>query len=83
MRRIKRPPLRNKIDLGDAQQVRIWTRRLNVSGDEMLRLVEKVGNSITAISKEVELQKASSPMRESLPVLGTSSSTTEIITASH
>ena len=59
MRRIKRAPLRNKLDFADTQQVRLLKKRLGVSADDLLRTVEKVGNSIAAISKEVELQKTS------------------------
>ena len=66
MRRIKHPPLRNKLDVADTQQVRLLKKRLGVSADDLLRTVEKVGNSIAAVSKEVELQKAS-VLRETIP----------------
>jgi hypothetical protein len=59
MRRVKHPLLRNKLDFADSQQVRLLRKRLGVSADDLLRTVEKVGNSIAAISKEVGLQKAS------------------------
>jgi hypothetical protein len=59
MRRIKHAPLRNKLDFADPQQVRLLKKRLGVSADDLLRTVEKVGNSIAAISKEFELQKTS------------------------
>jgi hypothetical protein len=78
MRRIKPAPIRNKIDLADARQVRLFKKRLGISIDDLQRLVGKVGNSIAAISKEVELQKACPPLRETMPVLSTSMSTTEI-----
>ena len=65
MRRIKHPPLRNKLDVADTQQVRLLKKRLGVSADDLLRTVEKVGNSIAAISKEVEVQKASA-LRETI-----------------
>ena len=35
-------------------QVRIFKKRLAISDDDLRRTVEKVGNSISAISKEVE-----------------------------
>jgi hypothetical protein len=54
----KHSPERNKLDLADARQVRFLTKRLGVSGDDLRRLVEKVGNSIAAITKEAELEKA-------------------------
>ena len=59
MQRIKHPTLRNKIDLADATQSRAWTRRLHVSADELKAIVEKVGNSVAAVTKEVELQRLS------------------------
>jgi hypothetical protein len=59
VRRIKPPPLRNKLDFADARQVRILKKRLGVSADNLLRTVEKVGNSIAAVSKEVDFKKAS------------------------
>jgi Protein of unknown function (DUF3606) len=54
----KHQPIRNLIDLADAKQVRTLTKRLKISEDELRQIVEKVGNSIAAITKEVELQRA-------------------------
>jgi predicted nucleic acid-binding Zn ribbon protein len=65
MQRIKHPPLRNKIDLADQAQSRAWTRRLRVSADELKAVAEKVGNSVAAVTKEVELQRLS---RQPCPV---------------
>ena len=59
MRRIKRPPIRNKINLADPAQLRAWTRRLGISADALKAIVDKVGNSVAAVTKEVELQRAS------------------------
>jgi hypothetical protein len=67
MRCAKHIPIRNKIDLADPRQVRILKRRLGISGEHLRRVVEKVGNSISAVSKEVELQKAS-PTEQPKPV---------------
>ena len=53
----KHPPIRNLINLSDPRQVRTLKRRLGVSGAELARVVEKAGNSIAAITKEVELEK--------------------------
>jgi hypothetical protein len=39
------------------KQVRTLKRRLGVSGADLARVVEKAGNSIAAITKEVELEK--------------------------
>jgi hypothetical protein len=58
MHRIKHPPLRNKIELADPAQLRAWTRRLGMSVDSLKSVVDKVGNSVAAVTKEVELQRA-------------------------
>jgi hypothetical protein len=57
MQRVKHPPIRNKIDLAEPIQVRAWTRRLDISPDALKAVVDKVGNSIAAVTKEVELQQ--------------------------
>jgi hypothetical protein len=57
MHRVKHPPVRNKIDLTDPGQVRAWTRRLHVSADALKTVVGKVGNSVAAVTKEIELQR--------------------------
>jgi hypothetical protein len=59
MQRIKHPPIRNKINTADPAQLRAWTRRLRVPADDLKAIVEKVGNSVAAVSKEVELQRLS------------------------
>ena len=59
MHRIKHPPIRNKIDLEDPTQLRAWTRRLDVSADSLKAVVNKVGNSVAVVTKEVGLQRAS------------------------
>ena len=66
MRRIKRLTIRNKIDLADADQTRSLQRRLGVSHDDLHRVVAKVGNSIAAVTKEIELAKAL-PVAKALP----------------
>jgi len=68
MRRAKPQPIRNKIDLADPAQIRAWTRRLGITADDLRRVAGKVGNSIAAVSKEIDLRKAAAP-RPSLPVL--------------
>jgi hypothetical protein len=57
MRCAKHPPIRNKIDLSDPGQVRAWKRRLGLSTSDLQRIVEKVGNSISAVIKEIELER--------------------------
>jgi Protein of unknown function (DUF3606) len=59
MRCAKHPPIRNKIDLSDPGQVRAWKRRLGLSTSDLQRVVEKVGTSISAVAKEIELQRRS------------------------
>lgn len=53
----KHPPVRNLIDLADPRQVRTLQRRLGISKSDLRRIVEKAGNSIAAITKEVEQEK--------------------------
>ena len=67
MQRVKRPPVRNKINLQDPAQVRVWTRRLGVTADVLKAAVDKAGNSIAAVTKEVEMQQ-----REAVPPVAVS-----------
>ena len=68
MQRVKHPPIRNKIDMTDPAQVRAWTKRLRIGADDLKALIEKVGNSVSAVTKEVELgrmsQQPSGPQSE-------------------
>jgi hypothetical protein len=60
MRRRARPqPIRNKLDLADSRQVRVLKKRLHLSEQELNVIVRKLGNSISAITKEVAAQRAS------------------------
>ena len=73
MQRAKHPPIRNKIDLAAPIQVRAWTRRLDISPDALKAVVDKVGNSVAAVTKEVELQRTTrkaSPAGQSKPADG-------------
>ena len=56
MHRSKPHTIRNKIDLADPSQVRCLKKRLGISAGDLQHAVGKVGNSIAAVSKE--LQKA-------------------------
>lgn len=56
MYRTKPHAVRNKIDLSDPSQVRSLKKRLGISAGDLQHAVAKVGNSIAAVSKE--LQKA-------------------------
>jgi hypothetical protein len=57
MRCAKHPAIRNKIDFSDPGQLRAWKRRLGLSTSDLERIVEKVGNSISAVTKEINLER--------------------------
>jgi hypothetical protein len=57
-------PLRNQIDLGDAKQIRVFTKRLKISEVDLRRIAEKAGNSIAAITKEVDIERLSAVSSE-------------------
>jgi uncharacterized protein DUF3606 len=66
MRRRARPqPVRNKLNLADPKQVRLLKKRLQLSEQELNMIVGKLGNSISAITKEAATQRAS---RASQPI---------------
>ena len=50
----KPQPVRNKIDLADPRQVRGLKKQLHTSADDLQRAVGTVGNSIAAVSKELQ-----------------------------
>ena len=54
----KKPiPLRNKITLIDPRQRKAWVKRLGISLEELEAAISKVGNSVNAVTKEIELQR--------------------------
>ncbi|MBP0112764.1 DUF3606 domain-containing protein [Bradyrhizobium vignae] len=59
MRRSTPKPIRNKLDLTDGVQMRLLRKRLGLSDAELTAIAERIGNSISAISKEVAKQRAS------------------------
>jgi hypothetical protein len=59
LRTIKRTAVRNKIDLANPAHVKAWTRRLKLSRSELQLIIDKVGDSVSAVMKEIELQKTS------------------------
>ncbi|HLG84699.1 MAG TPA: DUF3606 domain-containing protein [Bradyrhizobium sp.] len=63
MRRTKLPPTRNKLNLADPRQARLVRKRLKLSEAELTNIVEKAGNSISAISKQAALQLAKQAAR--------------------
>ncbi|RXH35214.1 MULTISPECIES: hypothetical protein [Bradyrhizobium] len=54
-----KPPrvIRTTLDLANAGQVKSVRRRLKISDADLIRIVDKIGNSLTAIEKEVQLEK--------------------------
>jgi hypothetical protein len=54
MRHVKLQPVRNRIDLADPSQVRGLKKKLHISADDLQRAVGTVGNSIAAVSKELQ-----------------------------
>ncbi len=54
MRHVKPQPVRNKIDLADPSQVRGLKKQLHTSAGDLQRAVGTVGNSIAAVSKELQ-----------------------------
>ena len=65
MRHARPQPVRNKIDLADPSQIRSLKKRIGISADDLQRIAGKVGNSIAAVSKE--LQKKN-PVTTAVPV---------------
>ena len=49
-------PDSSKILLHDPIEVKYWVRHLKISQDDLQRLVEKVGNSVAAVRKELDAQ---------------------------
>jgi predicted transcriptional regulator len=70
MQRVKHPPIRNKIEMDDPAQVRAWSRRLRVPANELKSIIEKVGNSVAAVTKEVELQRTPQQPASASPIEG-------------
>jgi hypothetical protein len=58
MRRSIPKPIRNKLDLTDRTQTRRVRKRLGLSDAELTAIVGRIGNSISAISKEAAKQRA-------------------------
>jgi hypothetical protein len=53
---------RNRLDLNDRVQVRIVRKRLKVSDRQLSNLVQTVGNSIAALTKEANSRKGLAPV---------------------
>ncbi|APO55889.1 hypothetical protein ACVI1J_005885 [Bradyrhizobium diazoefficiens] len=50
-------PIRTTLNLADAKQVKSVRKRLGISAPDLVRIVDKMGNSLAAIQKEVELER--------------------------
>ena len=54
----RRPrPIRTTIDLADPTQVRLLRKHLGITDADLVRIVGKIGTSLAAIGKEVQLEK--------------------------
>jgi hypothetical protein len=48
-------PDRSKINMGDKDDIRYWSKHLGVSTDKLAGTVDKVGNSAVAVRKELRV----------------------------
>jgi hypothetical protein len=51
---------RNQIAMDDAAAVRRWIKNLGVTQDELQSAVDKVGNSVAAVRKQIGLARSRS-----------------------
>jgi Protein of unknown function (DUF3606) len=51
-------PDRSEINVHNPTEAKCWAHELGISQDQLRRLVEKVGNSATAVRKELNLTEA-------------------------
>jgi predicted RNA-binding protein YlqC (UPF0109 family) len=54
-------PIRVHIDLSQDMQMRYWTRHFRVSSDELQKAIDKVGNSASAVRKQLALSRQTRP----------------------
>ena len=57
MRRSKSPRLRNQVDLSDPSQRKAWPKRFGLTIIELEEMIDKVGSSVSALTKEVHLRR--------------------------
>ena len=55
---IKEQPDRSKINVHQPDELKAWTRALNVTREKLLAAVDKVGNSAASVRKELERMAA-------------------------
>ena len=48
-------PMRLHIDLSQEKEVRYWMKHLHVSSDQLRKAIDKVGNSASAVRKQLAL----------------------------
>ena len=46
-------PDRSKINLGEPHELHYWLKHLNVSKEDLQKVIDKVGNSAAAVRKEL------------------------------
>jgi len=49
---------RSRINMSEDYEVRYWTKHLGVSSEELQRAVDKVGNSASAVRKQLGKEAA-------------------------
>ena len=54
---------RSQIDIGNAEQMRYWSKHLGVTRDELRTAVEKVGNSASTVRKELAARNSIEPQQ--------------------
>jgi hypothetical protein len=50
----QKAPNRSKINVHKPSEAKYWAHQLGISKEQLRQLVEKVGNSATAVRKELE-----------------------------
>ena len=50
-------PIRTVLNLADPNQVKSVRKRLSISASDLARIVDRMGNSLATIEKEVELER--------------------------
>jgi hypothetical protein len=53
----KGQPDRSRIHLSENDEVKYWTKHLGISREDLVKAVEKVGNSASAVRKELGFSK--------------------------
>ena len=54
---VKDKRLRSQIAIEDPAAVRRWTRHLKVTEDDLRCAIDKVGNSVAAVRKQIQIAK--------------------------